>query len=94
MAFAKTFAVLVLGLAALESAVAKCNPKKDESCCGTPFPPSYLPPTSSPCLARGGRPCDDKVECEDRCNNGRCCVWDKDELTSCRSPDEDDDCNN
>lgn len=29
MTFAKTFAVLVLGLAALEQAVANCNPTRD-----------------------------------------------------------------
>ena len=44
MRFAQAFVLLVLGLASLEQAVAKCNPKKDESCCGTPFPSSPYPP--------------------------------------------------
>ena len=33
MRFAQAFVLLVLGLASLEQAVAKCNPKKDTSCC-------------------------------------------------------------
>ena len=32
MRFAPAFVLLVLGLASLEQAVAKCNPKKDDSC--------------------------------------------------------------
>jgi hypothetical protein len=41
----KMYLIVALGLAALEEVMSKCNPKKDNTCCGTARPPlSPRPP--------------------------------------------------